>query len=269
MSVSRTALNLHAEKFTNASASNTVVIVHGLFGSGTNWRSLAKTLSREYNVVTADCRNHGQSPWSQEHCYPAMAADLAKLVDDLNCGGAIVVGHSMGGKAAMDLALTAPLLVKALVVVDIAPVRYKNSHESFISAMEAIPLEAISSRRQADSLLAEFIPDQMVRQFLLQNLIRTESGYEWRINLPVLKQAMRVLVDFPMTESGRPYQGPTLFIRGGASDYVDPVRHDEIIRTLFPNYKMESVNNAGHWVHAEQPVQFLESVQQFLNQSNL
>lgn len=269
MSVYPTAVTLHQHEFGNASHEHTVVIVHGLFGSGTNWRSLAKALAGEYNVITADCRNHGHSPWSEEHSYPAMAADLAKLVNRLDTDGAIVIGHSMGGKAAMDLALTAPLLVKALVVVDIAPVRYRHGHDEFINAMQAVPLENISSRRDADKILAQNIVDDMVRQFLLQNLVKNEQGYDWRVNLQVLSESMQTMVDFPMTESGRPYQGPTLFIRGGESDYVDPIRHDEIIHALFPNYKMETIDKAGHWLHAEQPQDFLNRVQGFLSQSNL
>ncbi len=264
-----TALTLHQHEFGNATHENTVVIVHGLFGSGTNWRSLAKALAGDYNVITADCRNHGHSPWSDEHSYPAMAADLAKLVNRLKTDGAIIIGHSMGGKAAMDLALTAPLLVKALIVVDIAPVRYRHSHEDFINAMQAVPLDSITSRREADKILSQNIVDDMVRQFLLQNLVKKEGGFDWRVNLPVLSQSMDTMVDFPMTESGRPYSGPTLFIRGSDSDYVDPIRHDEIIHALFPNYTLETIDDAGHWLHAEKPKDFLSRVQGFLTRSDL
>jgi len=196
-----------------------------------------------------------------------MAEDLARLITDDNTGKAIVIGHSMGGKAAMDLALTAPELVEALIVVDIAPVRYKHSHEHFIDAMQAIPIDQLTSRRDADRQLAGSIADELIRQFLLQNLIKTDSGYTWRINLPVLAESMPALIDFPMTERGQPFHGPTLFLRGGESDYVEPIRHDEIIRALFPNYRMETIDGAGHWLHAEQPAAFLKSVRSFIDRS--
>lgn len=266
MSEAQPAISLHYDEFSQSVDSETIVIVHGLFGSGTNWRSLAKALSAQYKVITVDCRNHGQSPWSNEHSYPAMAADLSRLIASNGSDSAIVIGHSMGGKAAMDLALTAPQFVKALVVVDIAPVRYKHSHDQFIDSMQSVSLDQLNSRRDADLRLSASIADEMVRQFLLQNLIKTDQGYSWRINLSVLAENMSTLIDFPMTESGQPFHGPTLFVRGGASDYVDPVRHDEIIHALFPNYRIETIDGAGHWLHAEQPKAFLDRVKLFLEQ---
>lgn len=239
-----------------------LLIVHGLFGSRTNWRSIARHLGERFHVLTVDLRNHGDSPHTKAMDYPAMASDLAQFIDQ-RCGGkAHVLGHSMGGKAAMVLALTEPERVAQLLVVDIAPVSYPQDHQWLIDAMQQLDLTALTSRQAADQALMQRIGDPAVRQFLLQNLARQGKGYVWRLNLPVLEAAQADIAAFP--ELHARFDGPACFLYGDRSDYVLPTHHAAIYR-YFPQAELMEIPAAGHWVHAEQPAVLLRAVTSFLD----
>ncbi|MEL7106674.1 MAG: alpha/beta fold hydrolase [Pseudomonadota bacterium] len=230
-----------------------LLIAHGLFGSSRNWGSIAKLLGQTRRVTVPDMRNHGDSPWFDSHSYADMASDLAPLA------GGDVIGHSMGGKAAMVLALTQPDRVKRLIVADMAPAAYTHTHAHFIEAMLALDLSNVRTRGHADRALAEAIPDRGVRVFLLQAL--DVKAQRWTLNLEVLLSEMDQIVGWP--EIGGRYEGPTLFLSGGASDYVLP-KHRDSIRTMFPAAKFAAIPGAGHWLHAEQPAEFIAAVDTFL-----
>jgi pimeloyl-ACP methyl ester carboxylesterase len=258
-----------------------VVFVHGLFGQGKNWTTIAKGLAENHRVTLLDLPNHGHSPWTERVDY----LDMAELVaEELESSGEPVtlVGHSMGGKVAMQLALRRPELLRALVVVDIAPVEYPlqggrtddadeeaSPFEEFIAAMRAVDLESLESRADADAALTAAVPSRMVRSFLLQSLVRdgvgADGGWRWRLNLDLLARDLGELRRFPDPPAGATYDGPVLWIAGANSHYVldrDRPRMDE----LFPSTRLVRVKNAGHWVHSEQPEVFLETLRRFLAQ---
>lgn len=235
-----------------------LVIVHGLYGSARNWGVIAKRLSDERQVVAVDQRNHGESPWHDSHSYPDMAADLAQVIDDLG-GRADVVGHSMGGKAAMTLALTRPEMVDRLLVADIAPVAYGHSQVHFIHAMREVGLDTISKRSDAAAQLEASVDDPALRAFFLQSL--DVAGKRWRLNLDTLEREMDKVLGWPDVQGA--FAGPTLFLSGANSDYVLP-EHRARIRCLFPKARFAKIPGAGHWLHAEQPRAFEASVRAFL-----
>ncbi|MGF1447224.1 MAG: alpha/beta fold hydrolase [Pikeienuella sp.] len=239
-----------------------LLIAHGLFGSARNFNAIGKRLADRRRVVLVDMRNHGSSPWADEMGYPAMAGDLAAVIDR-HCGGrAVVLGHSMGGKAAMALALTAPEKLAGLIVADIAPVAYSHSHRSFVAAMQGVDLARITRRSQVDPLLAGTIPEAPLRAFILQNLVVDAEGARWRLNLAALDAEMACLIGFP-EKLGGPFSGPALFLYGTASDYVTETSRPAI-DALFPAADFEGVDGAGHWLHAEQPEAFLAAVAAWL-----
>ena len=235
-----------------------LLIAHGLFGSGRNWGAVAKRLAADRRVVTVDMRNHGDSPWSDDHTYPALAADLAEVLEETGAP-ADVLGHSMGGKAAMVLALTRPDLVRRLIVADIAPAAYGHSQSHLIAAMRAVDLSRVSRRSEADAQLAEHVETPGVRAFLLQSLDVQEKC--WRLNLDALERQMDLITGWP--EIGGRFDGPTLFLSGAASDYVQP-EHHATIRALFPDAGFRQVEGAGHWLHAEKPRAVEAEVRDFL-----
>ena len=240
----------------------TLVIAHGLFGSGRNWGVIARRLADTRNVVAVDMRNHGESPWNAAHDYPALAADLAEVIRSI---GAPVdlLGHSMGGKAAMQLALTEGALIRRLVVADIAPVAYTHDQTRHIDAMRALDLTDLATRGEADRRLARHIEDDSLRAFFLQSLdLKSENGPRWRLNLDALEAEMTKIVGWPGT-SGR-FERPTLFLTGANSHYVRP-EHRETIRALFPAARFARIPDAGHWLHAEKPREFEETVRVFLD----
>lgn len=247
---------------TYGDAGDPIVILHGLLGSGRNWTSIAKRLAQTHKVVTLDLRNHGSSPWDDEMAYPLMAADVRSFIECTALGPVTLIGHSMGGKTAMRLALGAPSLIERLVVVDIAPVDYRHGFGAYVEAMRAIDVAALSSRGEIDDLLAATVPEPAVRAFLLQNLARQDQGFIWRPNLDVLATSMPALMSFP-TESRDHFAGPSLFLAGANSDYVKPADRDGIGK-LFSRADIRTIADAGHWLHAEQPTAFLAHVQQFL-----
>ncbi|MEQ8966075.1 MAG: alpha/beta fold hydrolase [Azospirillaceae bacterium] len=240
-----------------------LLVLHGLFGSARNWTSLARRFAEQRPVVTADLRNHGASPWDAAMDYAVMARDLAALIDGSGGGPVDVLGHSMGGKAAMRLALDRPEAVRRLIVLDIAPVAYTDRHSTIVAAMRAIPLASLSRRQEADGWLTEAVPEPPLRQFLLQNLTSGEDGLAWRINLEAIAAHMADLTGWPDPPPGAAWRGPALFLRGGASDYVRDA-HEEAIHALFPDAEIETVPGAGHWVHAEKPDAVREAVDRFL-----
>jgi esterase len=240
-----------------------VLILHGLLGSARNWSSFARQIGATRRVFALDLRNHGASPWADRMTYDEMAEDVRAFMARQGLAAASVIGHSMGGKVAMRLALTHGEQVLRLVVVDVAPVAYRRSFNAYIEAMRGLDLSRISRRAEADPLLAEQIDDPGVRGFLLQNLVSAEAGLAWRVPLQALADNMPELVGFPEPCEGEQYDGPALFVTGGRSDYVRPEHHAKI-RRLFPHAQFATIPEAGHWVHAEAPEKFLEVVGGFL-----
>ncbi|MEO0624536.1 MAG: alpha/beta fold hydrolase [Pseudomonadota bacterium] len=239
-----------------------LLIAHGLFGSARNFNSLGRRLAVDRRVVMVDMRNHGDAPWDDRMDYAAMAEDLGDAVRRLCGGRAVVLGHSMGGKATMALALTDPATVEAALIADIAPISYANVHGGYLTAMSQMDIANIARRADADPLLADAVPEAGLRGFLLQNL-RIEGGAaRWRLNLAALEAAMPALTGWP--EDWRtPYDGPTLFLHGTASDYVPPSAHGAI-KALFSNAEIQGLDGAGHWLHAEQPEAFHAAVSAWL-----
>jgi pimeloyl-ACP methyl ester carboxylesterase len=254
-----------------------VVFVHGLFGQGKNWTTIAKGLSDRHRVTLLDLPNHGHSPWTDRVDYLDMAELVAAELRTLG-EPATLVGHSMGGKVAMQLALRHPELLRALVVVDVAPSDYPEfggrtddpdeeatPFAGFIAAMRDLDLDRLQSRDDADTALRTAVPSRMVRSFLLQSLVRDAAeGWRWRLNLAALDRDLRHLRAFPEPPPGATFDGPVLWIAGANSTYVlpeDRARMDE----LFPSTRLVRIKNAGHWVHSEQPEVFLETLRRFLD----
>lgn len=239
-----------------------LVIAHGLYGSGRNWGVIARRLADRRDVVAVDMRNHGESPHLAAHGYPDMAADLAEVIGHI--GGPVdLLGHSMGGKAAMQLALTAPALLRRLVVADIAPVAYDHDQTRHIEAMRALDLTGLATRGEADRRLAALVPDEGLRAFFLQSLdLKAAGGPRWRLNFDVLAAEMPKIVGWPGT-AGQ-FDGPVLFLTGSDSHYVRP-EHRAGIVAQFPKARFARLQGAGHWLHAEKPREFEQTVRAFLD----
>ncbi|NOX41122.1 MAG: alpha/beta fold hydrolase [Alphaproteobacteria bacterium] len=238
-----------------------LLIAHGLFGSARNWGVLSKRLSIDRHIIAVDMRNHASSPWFSSNSYHDMATDLAEIIEAQPMP-ADIIGHSMGGKAAMSLALTRPDLVRHLVIADIAPVRYDHTQLPLIAAMLSLELSTISSRRDADEQLRESVPDPGVRAFLLQSLNLKTQPPSWRFNLEVLAAEMDKIIGFPQFSTH--FDGPTLFLSGANSDYVAPAHHAKIL-TLFPNAQFRQIADAQHWLHAEKPREFEAEIRALLS----
>jgi pimeloyl-ACP methyl ester carboxylesterase len=256
-----------------------VVFVHGLFGQGKNWTTIARGLADSHRVTLIDLPNHGHSPWTDRVDYLDMAELVATELEQLG-EPVTLVGHSMGGKVAMQLALRRPELLRALVVVDIAPVSYPptggrtddpdeeaSPFGAYIEAMRALDLDQLTTRDEADAALRDVIPSRMVRSFLLQSLVReglgTDGGWRWRLNLELLDRDLGELRGFPAPPAGAAFDGPVLWIAGANSTYVlDEDRPH--MDALFPATRLVRIKNAGHWVHSEQPEVFLETLRRFL-----
>ena len=236
-----------------------VLIAHGLYGSARNWGVIAKRLASDRQVIAVDMRNHGNSPWSDDHSYPAMASDLTEVIDAFG-GQMDVVGHSMGGKAAMALALTHGAKLRRLVVADIAPVAYSHSQIQFIEAMRAVDLTQVTRRSDADAQLAEQGVEASLQSFFTQSL--DVAGQRWRLNLEALATEMPEILSFPTYETT--WGGPVLFLSGGASDYVTSAYRPQI-KHLFPAARFAKLPGAGHWLHAEKPREFEASVRSYLS----
>ena len=260
MAVSLTHL-MHAPE--GAERHPPLLIAHGLYGSARNFNSLGKRLAEGRRVVMVDMRNHGDSPWAEDMDYPAMGADLGMTVEALCGGRAVVLGHSMGGKAAMALALSQPELLAGLIVADMAPVDYDHAHAGYIDAMLGVDLSRVTRRSDAEPMLADALESPMLRSFLLQNLVVEGGAARWRLNLAVLREALPDLMAWPADWPEPAYEGPSLFLHGGASDYLLPEMQPRI-RALFPDAEFTALAGAGHWLHAEQPEAFLAAVSGFL-----
>jgi pimeloyl-ACP methyl ester carboxylesterase len=248
---------LHAVRHGEGAPGTPLMIAHGLFGSARNWGVIAKRLSDARPVTAVDMRNHGASPTTETHGYDDLAADLTAAMGDLPHD---VLGHSMGGKAAMALALSCPDRVRKLIVADIAPVAYAHSQSHLIAAMRRVDPGRLARRSEADALLAADIEDATTRAFLLQSL-DLKSG-RWALNLDTLEREMDRITGWP-DPPGR-FEGPALFLAGGASDYVRP-EHRETIRALFPAARIARIPQAGHWLHAERPREFEAAIRAFLD----
>ncbi len=240
-----------------------LVILHGLFGMLDNWSTLGRRWAADYTVTLVDLRNHGRSFHADEMNYDLMAEDVATLLEAQSIDECFLMGHSMGGKVAMQTAITYPDLVQKLVVVDITPRKYRPGHSDVFAALEAFDPAEVADRKEAARLMAKHMPSPSVQLFLLKNLARNpEGGFKWRMNLPAIKASYEGLIG-PVGNLGDEYDGPTLFIRGSKSGYVqdDDV---ELINILFPQATVETVEGAGHWVHAERPEELFEMVGGFL-----
>jgi len=239
-----------------------VVVMHGLFGSSRNWMTAARRLAAGHRVFAFDLRNHGTSPHTDTMSYPEMAEDVYETIYSLGVGPVALVGHSMGGKTAMLTALRHADVVERLVVVDAAPVSYPPAFVEYAQAMRNADLSSVQRRAEVDAQLVDAVPTPGTRAFLLQNLILDDQGARWRPNLPVIEAALPAISAWPEDESGR-YDGPTLFIYGGKSDYVQH-NHRATIERYFPQVQFAEIPEAGHWVHAERLDDFLATLTPFL-----
>jgi esterase len=241
-----------------------VAILHGLFGSGRNWTTIAQHLATTYRVIAFDLRNHGGSPWADTMGYGDMAEDVCAAMQARGYQRYALIGHSMGGKVAMVAALMEPRAVEKLAVVDIAPVTYPMSpYRAYVRAMRALDLRAVTRRREADARLAEIVHNSAERAFLLQNLVFDDGAPHWRINLAALEPALPALAGFPAMPAGITYKRPALFIAGGKSASLRP-EHEAAVTALFPAAVIVRIAEAGHWVHADTPDAFLALAEPFL-----
>lgn len=240
-----------------------LLIVPGLFGSISNWRTVARALSVNRPVIVIDQRNHGRSPHAPTHSYADMVADLHGFCVAHGLSKIDLAGHSMGGKVAMLFALEHDDLLESLIVLDVAPIRYSHSHAPFLQALLEVDLSAIESRSVADRQLKDVIPDTATRMFLLQSLAGSPGNYHWRLNLSVLSEYMEEIVGFPKVEGDSSVE--TLIMAGELSTYLLP-EHRAGLAKLFPNSQFVSVSGAGHWLHAEQPKQVAKLIEEFLQQ---
>jgi pimeloyl-ACP methyl ester carboxylesterase len=238
-----------------------LVILHGLFGSLDNWFSIAKELVEHYTLYLVDQRNHGDSPHAEVWNYAVMVEDLKELLDAEGLDKIYLMGHSMGGKTAMNFAVNYPELVEKLIVADIAPRYYSPHHQSILEGLNSLDLKEIKSRKEADDQLAKYIPELGVRQFLLKSLTRDSEGFVWKINLPAITKNIENVGEALM--EGSHFDGPTLFLAGANSNYIQQKDLPDL-EAHFPNYQLEFVANAGHWLHAEQPHAVVEEMKKFL-----
>jgi esterase len=251
---------LHA---TETGAGETLVLLHGLFGRSQNFGGLVRRLAARFHVLALDLRNHGASPHAPGMSYPAMAADVAETLSACGAERFGLLGHSMGGKVAMFLALDRPLAVTRLLVADIAPIAYRHSNKQVANALRALPLSPDLTRADAAARLEDTVPDRAVRAFLLQNLSFGENP-AWRIGLDHIADEIGVIEGFPVIPDARRYPGATLFLRGAKSNYV----RDEAwpaIKALFPAATLQTLTDAGHWLHADQPDAFATAVEHFFS----
>jgi len=244
------------------------VVLHGLFGSGKNWRSFAGSLEDDFQVWTLDARNHGDSPHADSMSYQQMAEDVARFFAENELENVILLGHSMGGKTAMQLALQFPDRIAALIVVDIAPVCYDHLHKQLklIEAMQELNLAAEMSRSEIEKKLALKIPEKRLLSFLMTNLNRQNGQFQWRIGLEQIAAGMQELLNYPELKSV--FKGPVQFIGGENSAYLKFEYH-ALIRKYFPESRITMLENCGHWLHVEQPAAFQKTVNEFLQDNNL
>jgi len=243
-----------------------LIIIHGLFGSLDNWMTFAKTMSENHEVYLIDARNHGQSPHSNVFNIQVMADDLKEFIDENQLINSIILGHSMGGKIAMQFAINYPSKIDKLIVVDIAPKAYPVHHELIIEGLQALDFNVIKTRNAADEKLSAYIPEFSVRQFLLKNLYwKEKEQLGFRFNLEVIAKNIHHVGEALVT-NGKSFNNPTLFVRGDKSNYILDSDMDEI-QKIFPNSNLITIKDSGHWIHAEQPEAFLNTIEQFLKEN--
>jgi len=253
-------MDLHFKTF---GAGDPLIILHGLFGTADNWQTLGKRFAEHYMVYLVDQRNHGRSPHDDVMDYPHMADDLRQFMQENWIHRAHILGHSMGGKTAMEFALRNPDMTDKLVVVDISPKTYPSGHDLIFKALRSLDPATLSDRQEAEDALARDIDDAGIRLFLLKNLAREKKGgFRWKMNLESIYQNYDRILEEP-TSSDR-FHGEALFIRGGKSDYVEPADESRI-QEWFPEARLETVEGAGHWVHAEDPDSLHDLVHGFLS----
>jgi esterase len=258
---------LNTQQF-NASGSHTLVVLHGLFGAQDNWRSQTLVWAQDRHVITMDLRNHGMSAHDPLINYASMSEDVLESLDLLNLEQVDLLGHSMGGKVAMQLAFNYPQRLRSLLIADIAPVAYEPNHQRILAGLNSIDLAALKSRKQALDLLMEYEPDARVCQFLLKSLYKNEVGqFDFRYNLTAINENYQAINAAPEIDvlSGEPgYTGPTLVLKGSNSKYILP-QHKPAFDTLLPNSQLKIMADCGHWLHAEKPELFCRLVTRFLD----
>jgi len=242
-----------------------IILIHGLFGSLENLNIVAKALSTQYCVTSIDVRNHGNSFHQQGASYKELAKDVVNLLDHLAIQQCHILGHSMGGKIAMQIALDYPQRLEKLVIADIAPIAYPAHHLSIINGLKSIDLTKVKKRKDADIQLADYVDNIGVRQFLLRNITsNTQGGFYFKCNLEYIDQGYSQVMQSIETQAEQKFYGDTLFIKGGMSDYILP-EHKAAINALFPQAKVKVIQGAGHWLHAEKPVAFNKIIMDFLD----
>ena len=257
-------LVLHCEKFGDGPD---LIILHGLFGSGNNWKSFAKKLSKDFRISLVDLRNHGRSPHSEEMDYDVMLEDVLLFLEQKIAGSVSIFGHSMGGKTAMQLALRHPQKIQNLIVGDISPVVYTQTygHKNYLQALSNIPLTNGLTRTKIDNLLSKSIQESTIRSFLLTNLEIQGGQSSWKINLKALEENLNNLLDFPIDPKMLPFDGKTLFIAGKNSNYIQ-THHQPILHRWFPNHRLVRLKNCGHWIHIQQPEALIKTLKYFLSE---
>lgn len=237
-----------------------LIILHGLFGTLDNWMTLTKKLSEDFEVFIVDGRNHGQSPHADEFNYDVMADDLYEFMNEHQIVDPIILGHSMGGKTAMQFAMNYPTKLEKLIIVDIAPKAYPVHHRQIIDGLLSLDFDFIRTRREADTQLSKYIEIPAIRQFLLKNLYwETKEKLAWRFNLPVINKNIEVIGEG--LQNIEKFEKPTLFVRGIQSNYITENDYDNI-HQVFPEAEIKSLD-CGHWIHAEKPQELLEIIQSF------
>lgn len=253
------AVSLYTEE--SGDGQTPVILLHGLFGSASNLLSVSRGLEADYRVVRMDLRNHGKSPHAERMTISDMSGDVLAAMNTLGLDRAHILGHSLGGKVAMQLALDHPERVASLIVADIAPVRYRPGHDAILEGLQALDIRALENRGQADTQLQKFVSELPIRQFLLKNLYRDQDGgWALRMNLGIIVREYDCLRDAP---EGTNYSGPCLFIKGAESGYIKDEGKLEIMR-LFPDAEIVEIAGAGHWLHVEKSTAFNALVQQFM-----
>ena len=240
-----------------------LIILHGLLGSLDNWQTIAKHFSIHFTVYVIDQRNHGRSPHTAEFSYKLLVDDLLEFMQQHDIAKANIIGHSMGGKVAMRLALEHPDKVDKLIVVDVAPVEYEDRHSQVFKALSAVDLASLESRQQAEGILRQYLgTDESTVQFLMKGLYRDDDNkFQWRFNVQSLYDAYQDISSGITAD--KPFEGEVLFIKGEKSDYINASNFSEII-DLFPHNQLAEIADAGHWVHADNPTAFIQEVDKFL-----
>jgi esterase len=253
-------MNLHVETLGEGAP---IILLHGLFGSWQNLGTIARNLATDHRVYCLDLRNHGRSPHTELMNYALMSADVYRFMQQKEIARAHVLGHSMGGKTAMQLALNYPGLVDKLIIADIAPVPYPPHHETIIAGLLSMDLTRLQSRAEAEAHLAAYVKELPVRQFLLKNLVKTgAANFTWRMNLAAIVANYEAIMAGQNAPNG-PFPEPVLFIKGGDSDYIT-AKHAQAVAQFFPKAVMRIIPATGHWLHAEKPALFMQIVRRFL-----